>query len=160
MFLEGNKDGGVRALTAGMRFSHDVANGGSLFAAVIAKDLLLTHLRAVSGVLQLEQLSVMQRIQLQQAVAGLGLHGVDWQAGMKQEMRVLNKPPWQESISLVRVTQAYLASLSDPSQLSKLQQLLATLPQPLRDVIPDPKEVIAQKQELDEKLKQTRLVLQ
>ena len=79
---------------------------------------------------------------------------------MKQEMRVLNKPPWQESISLVRVTQAYLASLSDPSQLSKLQQLLATLPQPLRDVIPDPKEVIAQKQELDKKLKQTRLVLQ
>ena len=160
LFLEGNKDGGVRALTAGMRFSHDVANGGSLFAAVIAKDLLLTHLRAVSGVLQLEQLSVMQRTRLQQAVAGLGSHGVDWQAGMKQEMRVLNKPPWQESISLVRVTQAYLASLSDPSQLSKLQQLLATLPQPLRDVIPDPKEVIAQKQELDEKLKQTRLVLQ
>jgi len=160
LFIAGNKDGGVRALAAGLRFSHDVANGGSLFATVIAKDLLVTHLKAVSGALQLEQLSAMQRTRLQQAVTRLGSHGVDWQSGMKQEMGVLNKPPWQESVSLVRVTQAYLASVNDPSQLPKLQQLLATVPQRLRDVIPDPKEVIEQKQELDEKLKQTRLLLQ
>jgi hypothetical protein len=160
LFIAGNKDGGVRALAAGLRFSHDVANGGSLFATVIAKDLLVTHLKAVSGALQLEQLSAMQRTRLQQAVTRLGSHGVDWQSGMKQEMGVLNKPPWQESVSLVRVTQAYLASVNDPSQLPKLQQLLATVPQPLRDVIPDPREVIEQKQELDEKLKQTRLLLQ
>jgi hypothetical protein len=160
LFLAGNKDGGVRALAAGLRFSHDVANGGSLFATVIAKDLLVNHLRAVSGALRLEQLSAGQRTRLQQAVTRLGSHGVDWQSGMKQEMGVLNKPPWQESVSLVRVTQAYLASVNDPSQLPKLQQLLATVPRPLRDVIPDPKEVLEQKQELDEKLKQTRLLLQ
>jgi hypothetical protein len=29
----GDKDGAVRALAAGLRFSHDVGNGGSLFAA-------------------------------------------------------------------------------------------------------------------------------
>jgi hypothetical protein len=160
LFIEGNKDGGVRALTAGLRFSHDVANGGSLFATVIAKDLLVTHLRAVSDALHLEQLSAMQRTRLQQAVTGLGSHGVDWQSAIKQEMGVLNKPPWQESVSLVRVTQAYLASVNDPSQLPKLEQLLATVPQPLRDVIPNPKEVLEQKQELDQKLMQTRSLLQ
>jgi hypothetical protein len=160
LFLEGNKDGGVRALTAGLRFSHDVANGGSLFATVIAKDLLVTHLRAVSDALHLEQLSARQRTRLQRAVAGLASHGVDWQSAIKQEMGVLNKPPWQDSVSLVRVTQAYLASVSDPSQLPKLEQLLGTVPQPLRDVIPNPKEVLEQKQELDQKLTQTRSLLQ
>ena len=159
LFIGGDKDGGVRALTAGLRFSHDVANGGSLFATVIAKDLLVNHLRAVSGALHLEQLSATQRTRLQQAITGLGPHGVDWESAIKQEMRVLNKPPWQESISLVRVTQAYLAAANDSSQLPKLEQLLLTVPQPLRDVIPNPKEVLEQKQELDEKLMQTRSLL-
>jgi hypothetical protein len=156
----GNKDGAVRTLAAGLRFSHDVANGGSLFATVIAKDLLVNHLRAVAGALHIEQLSAMQRARLQQTVTGLGSHGVDWQSAIKQEMGVLNKPPWQESVSLVRVTQAYLAAANDPSQLPKLNQLLATVPQPLRDVIPNPKEVLEQKQELDEQLMQTRSLLQ
>ncbi len=160
LFIAGNKDGGVRALVAGLRFSHDVANGGSLFATVIAKDLLVNHLRAVSGALHLEQLSARQRTRLQQAITGLGSHGVDWESAIKQEMGVLNKPPWQESVSLVRVTQAYLAAVNDPSQLPKLEQLLATVPQPLRDVIPLPKEVLEQKQELDHKLMQTRSLLQ
>jgi hypothetical protein len=156
----GNTDGAVRTLAAGLRFSHDVANGGSLFATVIAKDLLVNHLRAVAGALHLEQLSATQRTRLQQAVTGLGSHGVDWQSAIKQEMGVLNKPPWQESVSLVRVTQAYLAAANDPSQLPKLDELLATVPQPLRDVIPNPKEVLEQKQELDEQLMRTRSLLQ
>jgi hypothetical protein len=160
LLIAGNEDGGVRALTAGLRFSHDVANGGSLFATVIAKDLLVTHLRAVSDALHTEQLSAMQRARLQQAVTGLGPHGVDWQAAMKVEMGLLNKPPWQESVPLVRVSQAYLASINDPSQLPKLEQLLATVPQPLRDVIPNPKEVVEQKQELDEKLIEARAMLE
>src|SRR5947207_1145312 len=46
LFMAGNKDGGVRTLAAGLRFSHDVGNGGSLFATLIAKDLLVTHFRA------------------------------------------------------------------------------------------------------------------
>jgi hypothetical protein len=156
----GDKDGAVRALTAGLRFSHDVANGGSLFATLIAKDLLVNHLRAASAAQHLEQLTATQRTRLQQTVIGLGSHGVDWQSAMKQEMGVLNKPPWQESVSLVRVTQAYVAAVNDPSRLSQLEQLLVTVPQPLRDVIPSPKEVLVQKQELDEKLMQTRSLLQ
>ena len=156
----GNKDGAVRALAAGLRFSRCVANGGSLFATLIAKDLLVSHLRASSDALHLEQLSATQRTRLQQAVTGLGSHGVDWQSAMKQEMGVLNRPPWQESVSLVRVTQAYLAAVDDPSRLPQLEQVLASVPQPVRDVIPGPKEVLEQKQELDEKLMQTRALLQ
>jgi hypothetical protein len=57
LFIAGNKKGGVRALVAGLRFSHDVGNGGSLFATLVAKDLLVSHLRAVANVLHLEQLS-------------------------------------------------------------------------------------------------------
>src|SRR5207302_858902 len=66
LFIAGNKDGGVHALAAGLKFSHDVANGGTLFATLIAKDLLVSHLRAVADVLHLEQLSATQRSQLQE----------------------------------------------------------------------------------------------
>ena len=89
----GDKDGAVLALTAGLRFSRAVANGGSRFATLIAKDLLVSHLRAVSDTLRLEPWSATERTRLQQAVTGLGSHGVDWQSAMKQEMGVLNKPP-------------------------------------------------------------------
>src|SRR5947208_3013161 len=68
LFKTGNKDGAVRALAAGLRFSQDVGNGGSLFATLIAKDLLVNHLRAVTGAIHLEQLSANQRSQLQAAV--------------------------------------------------------------------------------------------
>jgi hypothetical protein len=83
------------------------------------------------------------------------LHDLDSGRGLS-----LNKPPWQESVSLVHVTRAYLASVNDPSQLPKLEQLLTTLPQLLRDVIPNPKEVLELKRELDQKLIQTRSLLQ
>src|ERR1051326_4961503 len=36
LLQNGDKDGAVRALVAGLRFSHDIANGGTLFASVIA----------------------------------------------------------------------------------------------------------------------------
>ena len=160
LFKSGNKNGGVQALVAGIRFSRDVANGGSLFAAVIAKDLLVNHLRAIDGVLHLEQLSAAQRSILLQSVSGLGSHALDWQSAIKQEMTVLNRPPWQASVSLAKVTQAYVATMGNPAQLSNLEQVLLTIPQPLRDVIPNPKEVVEQKQELEAKLLQTRSLLQ
>lgn len=155
LFLAGDNDGGVSTLVAGLRFSHDVGNGGSLFATLIAQNLLIAHLRAVDGALHIARLSASQRLRLQNAVAGLGAHGLDWEAAMKIEMSLLNKPPWQASIPLENVTKAYVLALRDPSQLSKLQQLLAGLPEPLRDVIPLPAKVLQQEQELDEKLAQT-----
>lgn len=160
LFKADKKDDAVGALTTGLKFSHDVANGGSLFATVIAKDLLMTHLRAIADALRLEQLSAGERLRVQESVKKLGSHGIDWQAAMKQEMQLLNRPPWQESISLVEVTRAYLAAIADPSQMERLQQLLTSVPLPLREVIPLPQEVIGQKQELDDKLLQMRTILQ
>src|SRR5215469_11844980 len=39
----GDKEGAVRTLAAGMHFARDVAQGGSLFATLVAKDLLENH---------------------------------------------------------------------------------------------------------------------
>jgi hypothetical protein len=84
----GDKDGAVRALAAGLRFSHDVGNGGSLFATLIAKDLMTSHLRAIADALRLEQLSAGQRSNLQTAVAQVA-EGLDWPMAAKRDLEAL-----------------------------------------------------------------------
>src|ERR671922_899918 len=88
LFVAGNKDGGVRTLAAGLKFSHDVGNGGSLFATLVAKDLLVNHLTAVVDVLHLDQLSAAQRARLQEAVTRLG-EGLDWRTAAKRDLEAL-----------------------------------------------------------------------
>ena len=83
-----DNDGAVRTLAAGLRFSHDVANGGTLFAAISAKTLLVAHLRVVQFALQGSALSVAQRSTLQKAVALLGSDGLDWQSAVKRELEI------------------------------------------------------------------------
>ena len=156
--ITGDKDGAARTLAAGMRFSHDVANGGSLFATLVAKDLLTTHFRAVAFELHFE-VSSAQRMVLQRAVAQLGPDGLDWQSAIKREMGALNRPDWQMSVPLGSVTLAYAAALQDASALPQLEKVLATVPQPLRDVIPNPKEVLGQKQGFTDQLSQMRSLL-
>jgi hypothetical protein len=146
----------VRALVAGLHFSRDVANGGTLFATVVAKDLLVSHLRGVQFALQVGELSADERLALQKAVAQLGTHGLAWQSAMKREMEVLNRPDWQMSVPLGNVTHAYVAALGNPSMLPDLQKTIAAVPQPLQDVIPNPKSVLEEKQELTKKIEQTR----
>lgn len=158
----GNKDGAVRALAAGLRFSHDVGNGGSLFATLIAKDLLTSHLRAVSGALRLEQLSASQRLQLQMAVARVG-EGLDWPMAAKRDLEALRgdyagNP--QTSAALTRIISSYVAALNDESKLSALDQAVQGAPQELANVIPNAKRVMEQKQDLNNTLLQTRAVLQ
>lgn len=88
MLKADNKDEAVNALIAGLRFSHDVGNGGSLFATLIAKTLLTSLLRAIAGALQLEQLSASERSRLQTAVTRLG-EGFDWPAAAKRDLETL-----------------------------------------------------------------------
>jgi hypothetical protein len=156
----GDKDGSVRALATGLRFSHDVANGGTLFATVVAKGILVAHLKAIAFVLHTGELSVPQRRVLQTAITQLGPEPLDWQSAMRREMEVLNRAPWQASVPLDRVTQAYVAALNDPSKLPKLEDLIAGTPLPLRDVIPNPKKVLEEKQDLTGKLREIRSKLQ
>jgi hypothetical protein len=158
----GNKDGAVRALAAGLRFSHDVGNGGSLFATLIAKDLLTSHLRAVAGALRLEQLSASQRSQLQTAVARVG-EGLDWPMAAKRDLEALRGDyagNSQTSAALTRIISSYLTALNDESKLPALDQAVQGAPQELANMIPNAKRVLEQKQDLNNTLLQTRAVLQ
>ena len=49
-----------------------------------------------------------------------------------------------------------LLILEDPSPMERLQRVLANIPLPLVEVIPNPQEVVEQKHELDTKLQQMR----
>jgi hypothetical protein len=157
-----NKDGAVRALAAGLRFSHDVGNGGSLFATLIAKDLLTSHLRAVANALRLEQLSAGQRSQLQTAVARVG-EGLDWPMAARRDLEALRGDyagKSQTSAALTRIISSYVAALNDESKLPALDQAVQGAPQELANVIPNAKRVLEQKQDLNNALLQTRALLQ
>ena len=162
LFIAGDKDGGVHTLAAGLRFSHDVANGGSLFAALIAKDLLVNHLRAVAGVLHLEQLSAVQRAQLHAAVMQLG-QGLDWRTAAKLDLEGLRNHYGRDSVAstaLTRIISSYVAALDDQSKLPTLDEAIHSAPQELANVIPNAKRVLEQKQDLNNRLLQTRSLLQ
>ena len=152
--LIGNKDGSVRALAAGVRFSRDVAAGGSLFATIVAKDLLVNHFRAIEGLSQLAQFSPSQRSQLQKAVAEIGPSSLDWEAAIRSEMKAQDRPDWR--MPLQSISRSYIAALNNPSALPQLEQAIASAPPDLRDVIANPKRVLEEKQDLDNQLQHIR----
>jgi hypothetical protein len=162
LFHGGDKDGAVRTLAAGLRFSHDVANGGSLFATLVAKELLVTHLAAASDAVRIGQLSASQRSQLQKAVTALG-DGLDWPDAAKRDLEALgtNYPTGSNlSASLSRIASSYGAFLKNDSNLASLMNAINQAPPELARLIPNPKKVAEQKQELTDKLEQTRRLLQ
>jgi hypothetical protein len=162
LYHSGDKDGAIRALAAGLRLSHDVGNGGSLFATLIAKDLLVTHLMAVGDALRMGQLSVAQRSQLQNAVAALG-DGLDWPTAAKRDLEGLGARYTQEprtSAALSRIASSYGAFLKDQSKLPILTEAINNAPPELANLIPNPKRVQEQKRELADRLLQTRALLQ
>ena len=102
LYHSGDPEHAIHALVAGLRFSRDVGNGGSFFATLVAKDLLVTHLMAVDAALRIGRLSAAQRSEIQAALAGLG-NGLDWAAAAKLDLDVLrahfggdgqNSPLW------------------------------------------------------------------
>jgi hypothetical protein len=162
LLKRGNKDGAVHSLVAGLKFSHDVGNGGSLFATLIAKDLLSSHLRAITGTMPLEQLSANQRSQLQAAVVGVG-EGLDWPMAAKRDLEALRgdyagSP--QTSAALTRIISLYVAALNDESKLPALDQAVQSAPKELSNVIPNAKRVLQLKEDLNNTLLQTRAALQ
>lgn len=157
--INGDKDGALRTLAAGMHFAQDVAKGGSLFATLAAKDLLESHFQAAEFAIRAgissEQLAVLRR-----AVAQLGPEGLDWESAIRREMAALNRPPWQKAVPLARVTQAYVNVLKNPSTLPEFERLLAAIPMPLHDVIPFPQRILEEKQQFDRKLERARAALE
>jgi len=161
LLQNGDKDGAVRAIAAGVRFSHDVANGGTLFATLVAKNLLATHIRAMAFALHLADLSAVQKSELQKALSPLGPDGLDWQAAVKREFEVpMPRLDAKAASTLAQISAAYQNVVNNPSALSGLQQIVAGAPQPLRDLIPNPQRVLAEKQDLADQLRQMRSLLQ
>jgi hypothetical protein len=157
----GNMDRMVHALAAGVRFSHDVGNGGSLLATLVAKRLLTEHLRTISDVFRLEHLTTSQRSHLQAAVAGLG-QGLDWSMAVKRDLEALrwnyagNSAP---NAALTRIIDAYVAALNH-GYISAVNQALEAAPKDLANAIPNVESVLKQKQDLTETIRQTRSLLQ
>jgi hypothetical protein len=164
-----NREAAVQALAAGVRFSHDVANGGTLFSALAAKSLLSAHLRAMTFIVHMSGLSRDERTPLRDALARIGPDGLDWQAAMTRELAILRGPlPTAEGVktldpqsqaALTRIGNLYVSALSNPSALPELQKTISNAPQPLRDVVPNLTRVVHQKQELTQELTTVRAKL-
>jgi hypothetical protein len=154
--------GAVTRVVAGLRFSRDVANGGSLFATVVAKDLLAQHLRMVRT-LTAASLSESQKNNLKRAVVALGVDGVDWQSATRKEMEVLQEHFANDataSPALARIRSSYIAAVNEHEKLPALQQGLANAPHQLSEALPHPDRVVREQEDLREKIRETRAMLQ
>lgn len=160
LMINGDKEGAVHVLQAGLRFSHDVANGGTLFATVVAQGLIVAHLQAATGLQHVSGFSSAQRAALQKSIDQLGQDGLDWQSAMKRELDILPAHDTQNAAAYEKIETSYLRLFSNPSTLPELQQTISSAPKEVGDLIPNPKRVLDQKQNLTEKLQQTRAALQ
>ena len=116
---------------------------------------------AVGDGLRMGQLSASQQSVLQNAVAALG-DGLDWSAAARRDLEALRShhaKDEQSAAALNRIISSYSAFLNDQSKLPILTQAISGAPQELASVIPNPKRVLEQKQELANKLQQTRGLL-
>ena len=152
----GDRHGAIRTLARGMRFSHDVAVGGPLIAALAAKKLYLAHLRAINLAEQMKALTPDEKALLSGELSKHEPDGVDWQSTVRHEFEVLSR---SGSPVPAAVTELYRRTLEDARQLPNLQQAIARTPQPIAALIPNPQNILAQKRELDERLQTFRLML-
>lgn len=156
----GDQDSAVRVIAAGVRFSHDVANGGTLFATLAGKNLLATHIRAMAFALHTEQLSSAHKAVLQKALSQLGHDGLDWQSAVRREFEIpLPGLDAKGSSAQAQISAAFQGVLNNPSELPRLQQMIAGAPQKLRELIPNPQRVLDAKQDLADQLRQIRAAL-
>lgn len=160
LIASGDKDGAVRVLTVGLQFSRDVANDGTVFATVAAKSLLTVHLRAIDVVAREGKLSVKQRASLQQAVAKLGRDGLDWQSAIRRELSGLHGPASPVSPDIERLIPDYVEAVSNLSMLPRLRQSITNMPPQFQEMIPNPKRVLEEKEELANQLQRTLALLQ
>jgi hypothetical protein len=161
--LSGDKEGATRALASGIRFSQDVANGGSFFATLVANNLLVAHLKAAAFVLRTAALSASQRSALRAAIGHLGSDGLDWPSAARLDLEALRggySQDLQASAALTRIIPLYVDTLASPSKLSVLQKVIADAPHQLSGLVPNPKRMLDQKQDLSDRLREVRSSLQ
>jgi hypothetical protein len=176
MYLEahGDTEGAVRALVAGLRFSHDVANGGTLFATLVADHLLMDHVPLIPNIVH-AGVSPAQRLALQKALAQLGPADLDWQGAVKRELGLYRRSVFlglrgrggsvhvlsaQGLAALEQITPLYVSAMSDPSVLPRLQKMIEDAPLDLRNIMPNPQRVVEAEQSLENHLAEARSTLQ
>ena len=152
----GDRIGGIRTLSAGIRFSHDLATGGPLMAALAAKTLLVAHLRTVAFAAVEKALSPAENAMVSAALGRIGAEGVDWQAAIRREFELLSQ---SGSSAPTELQEQYRRALQDAAQLPTLQRAIASLPKSVSSKIINPERVLDQKRELDEQLQSARLRL-
>jgi len=155
-FQNGDRSGGVRTLSAGIRFSRDVAAGGPLIAALAGKTLLLSHLRLVAVAAVEKALSPSEKALISSALGRIGAEGIDWQAAIRREFEILER---SGTAAPAAVQEHYRRVLQDPAQLPDLQKAIASTPKVVAGRLVNPKRVLDQKRELDEQLRATHLRL-
>jgi hypothetical protein len=148
-------DGATNAIVAGLRFSQDTGKDGTLFATLAAKSLLIAHLQAAESAIQ-RGLSPEQRSILQKALVQLGPSGLDWKAAARQELELPTGLGPKGAAAMAKIVPVYTAALDNPSLLPKLQEMEKIAPQPVADLIPNPSRIIQQRQDLIDRLQETR----
>jgi hypothetical protein len=163
LLLTGDKEVATHALASGILFSQDVANGGSFFATLVAKNLLVAHLKAAGFALCTAALSASQRSALRAAIGRLGSDGLDWQSAARLDLEALragySRDP-QASAALTRIVSLYVDTLASPSKVSALQTVIADAPHQLSGLVPNPKRLLDEKQDLSDRLRDVRSSLQ
>jgi hypothetical protein len=152
----GNRAGGIQSLTMGIRFSRHLSEGGSLFAALAAKNLLVSHLLAVDFAAVEHPFSESEKTAIAATLKELSTDGIDWRSALKREFEVLERSGSPAPATLIDL---YQTALQDNSHLKALEQALLKAPKPVADRIPSPKRVFAQRMELLEQLQRSRRML-
>ena len=104
--------------------------------------------------------SAAQRAALQKSIEQLGPDGLDWTSAIKREMEVLPTHDAQSAAARDRIAASYVRLLSNPGTLPDLQKTISSSPKQIADLIPNPKRVLDEKQDLTDHLQQTRSLLQ
>jgi hypothetical protein len=157
LLQNGDKEGMVRTVVAGVRFSRDVAGGGTLFATLVAKGLLVEHLRVIDFAIHVEGLSTQQKQSLGKCLAPLGPEGLEWRTAMKRELETLRSGlDSSASQTLDRITPVYLAALDTPAQLPRLKDMIAAAPQSVQERLPNPERVTKEREDLFSSLSNIR----
>jgi len=118
----GDRSGAIDTLAGGVRFSHDVAAGGPLIAALAAKTLIVSHLRALGFAARMQPFSANERTVLSTALAKIGPEGLNWQSTIRREFEVIGR---SESRVPAPIEELYSRTLEDPGGFHSFSALLS-----------------------------------